>query len=49
MMLSEEVMQTAVDKLNHCPRNTRGYKTPYELFTGQPIKLVAAYTIALIT
>jgi len=41
-MLSEEEIQAAVDKLNHDPRKTRGYKTPYELFTGQPIKLVAA-------
>lgn len=42
MMLSEEEIQTAVNKLNHRPRKTRGYKTPYELFTGQPTKLVAA-------
>jgi IS30 family transposase len=42
MMLSEEEIQVAVDKLNHRPRKTRGYKTPYELFTGQPTKLVAA-------
>lgn len=42
MMLSEEEIQTAVNKLNHRPRKTRGYKTPYELFTGQSTKLVAA-------
>lgn len=42
MMLSEEEIQAAVDKLNHRPRKTRGYKTPYELFTGQPTRLVAA-------
>lgn len=42
MMLSEEEIQTAVNKLNHHSRKTRGYKTPYELFTGQPTKLVAA-------
>lgn len=42
MMLSEEEIQAAVDKLNHRPRKTRGYKTPYELFTGQSTKLVAA-------
>lgn len=42
MKLSEEEIQTAVNKLNHRPRKTRGYKTPYELFTGLPTKLVAA-------
>ena len=42
MKLSEEEIQTAVNKLNHHSRKTRGYKTPYELFTGQPTKLVAA-------
>lgn len=42
MMLSEKEIQAAVDKLNHRPRNTRGYKIPYELFTGRPTKLVAA-------
>lgn len=40
--LSEKEIQAAVDKLNHCPRKTRGYKTPHELFTGQPEILVAA-------
>ena len=42
MMLSEEEIQAVVNKLNHRPRKTRGDKTPYELFTGQPTKLVAA-------
>lgn len=42
MALSEEEIQAAVDKLNHRPRKTRGYKTPYELFTGQSEILVAA-------
>ena len=42
MALSEEEIQAAIDKLNHRPRKTRGYKTPYELFTGQSEKLVAA-------
>jgi IS30 family transposase len=42
MKLSEEEIQTAVNKLNHHSRKTRGYKTPYELFTGLPTKLVAA-------
>jgi IS30 family transposase len=42
MALSEHEIQAAVDKLNHRPRKTRGYKTPHELFTGQPEKLVAA-------
>ena len=42
MALSEEEIQAAVDKLNHRPRKTRGYKTPYELFTGQSEVLVAA-------
>jgi len=41
-LISEEEIQTAVNKLNYCPRKTRGYKTPYELFTRQPTKLVAA-------
>ncbi|WAJ72027.1 IS30 family transposase [Catenovulum adriaticum] len=42
MALSEKEIQAAVDKLNHRPRKTRGYKTPHELFTGQPEILVAA-------
>jgi IS30 family transposase len=42
MVLSEEEIQAAVDKLNHRPRKTRGYKTPHELFTGQREILVAA-------
>lgn len=42
MSLSEEEIQTAVNKLNHRPRKTRGYKTPHELFTGQSETLVAA-------
>lgn len=42
MALSEEEIQTAVDKLNHRPRKTRGYKTPHELFTGQSEILLAA-------
>ena len=35
MILSEEEIRAAVDKLNHRPRKTQGYKTPYELFTEQ--------------
>jgi len=42
MTLSEAEIQAAVDRLNHRPRKTRGYKTPYELFTGQSEILVAA-------
>ncbi len=42
MTLSESEIQAAVDRLNHRPRKTRGYKTPYELFTGQSEILVAA-------
>ncbi|MGP4945289.1 IS30 family transposase, partial [Pseudoalteromonas nigrifaciens] len=42
MALSEAEIQAAVDKLNHRPRKTRGYKTPHELFTGQSEILVAA-------
>ncbi len=42
MTLSEKEIQAAVDNLNHRPRKTRGYKTPYELFTGQSEILVAA-------
>lgn len=42
MLLSEKEIQDVVDRLNHRPRKTRGYKTPHELFTGQPEKLVAA-------
>jgi len=42
MALSEEEIQDAVNKLNHRPRKTRGYKTPHELFTGQSEILVAA-------
>tara|TARA_B100000959_G_C14956299_1_gene613893 strand:- start:1622 stop:1750 length:129 start_codon:yes stop_codon:yes gene_type:complete len=42
MLLSEKEIQAAVDQLNHRPRKTRGYKTPYELFTGQSEVLVAA-------
>jgi len=42
MMLSEEEIQAAVDRLNHRPRKTRGYKTPHELFTGQSEILLAA-------
>lgn len=42
MMLSEEEIQAVVNKLNHRPRKTRGYKTPHELFTGQSTILVAA-------
>ena len=42
MQLSNQEIQTVVDKLNHRPRKTRGYKTPHELFTGQSEVLVAA-------
>ena len=41
MALSEKEIQSAVDKLNHRPRKTRGYKTPHELFTEQSEILVA--------
>lgn len=42
MELTEDEIQSAVDQLNHRPRKTRGYKTPYELFTGQSEILVTA-------
>jgi transposase, IS30 family len=42
MTLSKEEIQAVVYKLNHRPRKIRGYKTPHELFTGQPERLVAA-------
>lgn len=35
MKLSDKAIEAAVDRLNHRPRKTRGYKTPFELFTGQ--------------
>jgi len=42
MALSETEIEAAVYALNHRPRKTRGFKTPYELFTGQSEKLLAA-------
>lgn len=42
MLLSLDEIEKAVDKLNHRPRKSRGYKTPHELFTGQSEILVAA-------
>ncbi|MGB0948461.1 MAG: IS30 family transposase [Pseudoalteromonas marina] len=42
MLLSEEDIQAVIYQLNHRPRKTRGFKTPYELFTGKPEKLLAA-------
>jgi IS30 family transposase len=42
MTLTEDEIQAAVDKLNHRPRKTRGFKTPYELFTGRSEVIVAA-------
>lgn len=42
MALTEDEIQSAVEQLNHRPRKTRGYKTPYELFTGQSEVLVTA-------
>ena len=42
MTLNENDVQRAVNRLNHRPRKTLGYKTPYEIFTGQSEILVAA-------
>jgi IS30 family transposase len=42
MTLKDKEIQAVVDKLNHRPRKTRGFKTPHELFTGQSEILVAA-------
>lgn len=39
---SGQEIQEVVDKLNHLPRKTRGYKTPHQLFTGQQETLIAA-------
>jgi IS30 family transposase len=42
MTLTENEIAAAVEQLNHRPRKTLGFKTPYELFTGQSEILVAA-------
>jgi IS30 family transposase len=31
-----------MNRLNHRPRKTRGFKTPTELFLGQTVDLLAA-------
>ena len=41
MTLTDKQIQSVVNKLNHRPRKTRGYKTPHELFTGQSKDLLA--------
>lgn len=35
--VSQETLQTAIDKLNHRPRKCLGYKTPYEVFYNMDI------------
>lgn len=35
-------IQNVMDKLNNRPRKTRNYKTPNEIFLGQPVDLLAA-------
>ena len=40
--VTDQEIQRVMNRLNHRPRKTRGYKTPIELFLGQPVNLLAA-------
>lgn len=36
--LSDEQVQSAMDKLNHRPRKVLGYRTPHEVFFGVELR-----------
>jgi IS30 family transposase len=40
--VTDEEIERVMDRLNHRPRKTRGFKTPAELFLGQKVDLLAA-------
>lgn len=40
--ITNKQIQHVMQRLNYRPRKTRGYKTPHELFLGQPVDLLAA-------
>lgn len=40
--VTDQEIERVMNRLNHRPRKTRGYKTPTELFLGQPVDLLAA-------